>query len=74
MTLTPAHHRMLHTDSVIAEEVIAARGYLSIDDPAAVKARGFASVQAKTAPVLAMPLWDVHGQQTSWQIRPDPPG
>ena len=23
--------------------------------------------------MLAMPLWDVHGQQTGWQIRPEHP-
>ena len=30
-------------------------------------------MQARTAPVLAIPLWDVHGQRTGWQIRPDSP-
>src|SRR5205823_10557872 len=29
--------------------------------------------QARTAPVLAIPLWDVTGHQTGWQIRPDTP-
>ena len=73
MTLTPHHYAMLHTASAITDEVMKARGYASIDDPRDVQDLGFSKAQARTAPVLALPLWDVHGQPSGWQIRPDSP-
>ena len=73
MTLSPAHHTMLHTDRAIADAVIQARGYCTLTHPDDLRDLGFSKVQARTAPVLAIPLWDVHGQQTGWQIRPDTP-
>ena len=68
--LSPAHVTMLRQESGITDEVIKARGYRSIDDPADLQDLGFSKAQARTAPVLAIPLWDVHGQHVSWQIRP----
>jgi P4 family phage/plasmid primase-like protien len=73
MTLSPAHRTMLVDGSSIAETIIQARGYCTLDQPDNVRDLGFSKVQARTAPVLAIPLWDVHGQQTGWQIRPDQP-
>jgi P4 family phage/plasmid primase-like protien len=73
MTLNAHHHTMLHTASAITAEVIKARGYASIDDPRDVQDLGFTKAQARTAPVLVVPLWDVHGHQSGWQIRPDSP-
>lgn len=76
MTLAAHHHTMLHTASAIADAVIEARGYRSLDRPAAVEALGFPEWQArsaKAAPVLVIPLWDVHGKQSGWQLRPDRP-
>jgi putative DNA primase/helicase len=64
---------MLHTESAIAEDVITARGYCSLTHPDDLLDLGFSKAQARTAPVLAIPLWDVHGQQMGWQIRPDSP-
>ena len=73
MTLAEHHYTMLHTDRAIADAVIQVRGYCTLDHPDEVRDLGFSKVQARTVPVLAIPLWDVHGQQTGWQIRPDTP-
>jgi putative DNA primase/helicase len=64
---------MLHEGSAISDEVIIARGYQTIIHPDDLRDLGFSKEQARTAPVLAIPLWDVHGQRTGWQIRPDSP-
>src|SRR6266849_8029412 len=73
MPLTPKHYAMLHEDSAISHEVITTRGYLSFDDPADIGQLGFTKAQARTAPALAIPLWNVHGKRAGWQIRPDSP-
>jgi hypothetical protein len=73
MLLTPEHRTMLHDGSAIALELIQQRGYQSLDQPADLIDRGFSKAQAKTAPALGIPLWDVHGQRHGWQIRPDAP-
>jgi putative DNA primase/helicase len=64
---------MLIDDSTIAEDVAEERGYCTLPHPQEILDRGFSSVQAKTAPALAIPLFDVHGVQRDWQIRPDAP-
>src|SRR2546421_427024 len=71
--LTSAHYAMLHDASAIRDEVITARGYRSLVHPEDLQDLGFSKAQARTAPALAIPLWDVHGHQTGWQIRPDSP-
>jgi uncharacterized protein (DUF927 family) len=73
MTLADHHYAMLHTGSALTDEVIKTRGYTSMDHPGEVQDLGFSKAQARTAPVLAIPLWDVHGHQSGWQIRPDSP-
>jgi hypothetical protein len=73
MPLTSDHYHMLHVESAIADTVITARGYQSLDNPDDLRDLGFTKTQARTAPVLAIPLWDVHGQQADWQIRPNSP-
>jgi putative DNA primase/helicase len=73
MTLTSTHFTMLHQDRAIAEAIIQGRGYCTLTHPDDLRDLGFSKVQARLAPVLAIPLWDVHGQQTGWQIRPDSP-
>ena len=73
MLLRPDHLQMLMQDSAIAEALIQQRGYQSLPQPEDLIDRGFSKPQAKTAPVLGIPLWDVHGQQHGWQIRPDNP-
>jgi putative DNA primase/helicase len=71
--LNDFHRQQLTQGSGIALAIIAERGYRSLDHPDDVQDLGFSKAQARTAPVLAIPLWDVHGQQTGWQIRPDSP-
>lgn len=71
--LNQVHLRMLVEARGIALEVVQERGYCSLDDPEEVQGLGFSKTQARLAPVLAIPLWDVHRQQTRWQIRPDTP-
>jgi hypothetical protein len=56
--LAPHHYTMLHDDSAITDAIITARGYQSLTEPADVRALGFSPVQSRTAPVLAIPLWD----------------
>jgi putative DNA primase/helicase len=73
MTLSPDHRTMLVDGSAIAEDVAQERGYCTLPTPAAIQDRGFSRTQAKTAPALGIPLWDVHGVQRDWQIRPDAP-
>jgi putative DNA primase/helicase len=73
MTLASAHFTMLHEERAIAEAIIQSRGYCTLTHPDDLRDLGFSKVQARLAPVLAIPLWDVHGQQTGWQIRPDTP-
>ncbi len=73
MTLHPRHYTMLHHDSAIADEVIRVRGYRSLAQPDDLIDLGFSKAQARTAPGLAVPLWNVHGEAHGWQIRPDCP-
>jgi putative DNA primase/helicase len=64
---------MLHEGSAIALDIIQARGYESLAQPADLVDRGFSQAQARAAPALGIPIWDVHGQRHGWQIRPDAP-
>jgi P4 family phage/plasmid primase-like protien len=73
MSLSTHHHTMLHNESAIADAIITMRGYRSLAHPDDLRDLGFSKAQARTAPVLLIPLWDVFGQQTGWQIRPDSP-
>ena len=73
MLLTSDHYALLHDKSAIADTLIKARGYQSLPQPEDLIDRGFSKAQARTAPVLGMPLWDVHGTRHGWQIRPDVP-
>src|SRR5882724_3351242 len=71
--LSPQHYHKLHDESAIADEIIQVRGYRSLAQPDDLVDLGFSKAQARTAPALGIPLWDVHGQRHGWQIRPDGP-
>jgi hypothetical protein len=73
MTLTPDHLKKLHEERSIALALIQQRGYQSLPQPEDLIDRGFSKAQAKAAPALGIPLWDVHGQRHGWQMRPDCP-
>jgi hypothetical protein len=66
LPLTPEHYTMLAQDSGITDEVIAERGYRSIDGAngyAELKALGFSKAQAWQASGLLLPLHATDGQQ-----------
>ena len=73
LLVSPQHGAMLVEDSAIAPALVQQRGYQSLPQPEDLIDRGFAKTQAKLAPALGMPLWDVHGKRCGWQIRPDQP-
>jgi hypothetical protein len=63
---------MLTIESHISPEVVAARGYTTVDDPEELREMGFAEYQLK-APALAIPIFDVWGEFRFHRIRPDDP-
>jgi putative DNA primase/helicase len=71
--LKPEHYQQLTEGSAITPTLVHQRGYQSLPQPEDLIDRGFSKAQAKTAPALGIPLWDVHGQRHGWQIRPDCP-
>jgi len=73
LLLTPAHLQRLLTTYAIADPLVRHRGYQSLPQPEDLIDRGFTKAQAKAAPALGIPLWDVHGQRRGWQMRPDAP-
>ena len=73
LLLTAQHTALLVEDSAIAPALVQQRGYRSLPQPEDLIDRGFSKAQAKAAPALGIPLWDVHGQRHGWQIRPDSP-
>ena len=70
--LSAEHRRTLEQQSGISPEVIAERGYRTIDKRAEALRLGFAEAQAR-APALLLPVWDVSGEVASYQLRPDEP-
>jgi hypothetical protein len=64
-------HRALIDASAISEQVARERGYRSI-----LKAgdlNGLFGPSQRRAPALLIPLYDVHGERFSQQLRPDNP-
>lgn len=70
--LAPHHETMLKIESRISSEVIAARGYATVDDPEMLVKMGFAEYQSRV-PVLAIPIFDVFGELRFHRVRPDDP-
>lgn len=70
--LLPHHLAMLREESAIPADVIAERGYRSVEIAAEIKRLGFTDRQART-PALLIPLHDVHGELAGYAIRPDEP-
>ncbi len=70
--LSDRHRRMLEADSAIAPEVIQSRGYQTISDLQELLELGFQSYQVIT-PGLLVPLYDMWGNVSSYQYRPDNP-
>ena len=70
--LAPHHESMLTIESGISPEVIAARGYTTIDDPEVLREMGFAKYQLRV-PALGIPISNVFGELRFHRIRPDDP-
>ncbi|MEX2599302.1 MAG: phage/plasmid primase, P4 family [Dehalococcoidia bacterium] len=66
------HHAQMLADSGIAPEVAAARGYRTVTQKAHLREWGFAPYQCRV-PALLIPLWNVHGEQAGFELRPDDP-
>ena len=70
--LSHRHRHMLEAKSAIMPEVIRARGYRTIEDPEELLKLGYETYQART-PGLLVPLYDIWGNLSSYQHRPDDP-
>src|SRR5918995_2528710 len=70
--LSDRHQRMLEIESAITAEVIQARGYRTIEDPEELLNLGYQDYQAIT-PGLLLPLYDMWGNISSYQYRPEDP-
>lgn len=69
--LMPAHAALVN-GSGISSEVAAARGYRTVTKKAELRDLGFGESQARV-PALLIPIHDVAGKVTLYQIRPDVP-
>src|SRR5689334_6070960 len=67
-----AHHAELLHASSITPDVAAARGYNSVHSAVALGRLGFAASQRLT-PALLIPVRNVTGDISTYQIRPDKP-
>ena len=72
LILSDRHRHMLEIESAITTEVIQARAYRTMEDPGELLSLGFKHYQAIT-PGLLVPLYDMLGNVSSYQYRPDDP-
>jgi putative DNA primase/helicase len=67
------HHRAdLEIKSGISPQVIAERGYFSVEDPEPLRKLGFAEYQVRT-PALVIPIRGIDGHFRFVRLRPDDP-
>ncbi len=69
--LLPQHLELIR-GSAISEAVAEARGYRSVSNRAELERHGFTKPQ-RIVPCLLVPVWSVHGEIATYQIRPDTP-
>jgi hypothetical protein len=69
-SLRPHHVEMLR-ESGLSDATITERGYETAQYKTALTAAGFSAWQAKHAPALLIPIYDVHGALNMYQMRPD---
>ena len=72
MELSETHKTLLFEESAITREVIQARAYRTIEDLEELLNLGYQDYQAIT-PGLLVPLYDMWGNVSSYQYRPDHP-
>jgi Domain of unknown function (DUF3854) len=70
--LSDRHRRMLEIESAITAEVIQARAYRTIEELEELRNLGYQDYQAIT-PGLLVPLYDMFGNLSSYQYRPEDP-
>lgn len=70
--LSPMHQTILESVSSISPDVIAARGYRSIEKKADLKQLSFGESQ-RIVPTLLIPIWGVNGEVALYHHRPDEP-
>ena len=70
--LSAEHSRMLSEASGISDAVIAARGYRTASKKTQLQGLGFPASQ-RIVPALVLPVFNVHGELSTYQIRPDVP-
>jgi hypothetical protein len=70
--LSARHRHMLAVESAITPEVIQARGYRTIENSEELLDLGYRPDQVRT-PGLLVPLYDMWGDVSSYQYRPDSP-
>jgi hypothetical protein len=70
--LSDKHRHLLETESAIAPEIIAQRGYYTATRPAEVP-EGFSAKQRRRMG-LVIPLYSPDGETVSYQLRPNYPG
>jgi hypothetical protein len=69
--LLPQHQALIE-ESGISPEVALARGYRSITGKQELLDLGFSRAQCRV-PALLLPVWTVHGEIGTYQLRPDAP-
>ena len=70
-TLQPQHQKRID-DSAITATVADARGYRTVTTKAELERLGFSNAQRRV-PALLIPIWSVHGEIATYQVRPDEP-
>jgi hypothetical protein len=72
-TLSQKHYEMLHGESGISEDIIAARGYCTVTDSKELLDLGFSPEQSKNVPGLLLPVCTLDGSNSLYTYRPDFP-
>jgi hypothetical protein len=70
--LAPHYETRLTIESRISSDVIAARGYVTVDEPEELRKMGFAEYQSRV-PALTILIHDVFGELRFHRTRPDDP-
>lgn len=72
-SLAPNHAAILAARAVSAD-IVAARGYRSVNEPQTLRRLGFSPKQASVTPGLLIPRWSLAGRPATYpQFRPDVP-
>src|SRR5215210_2253283 len=70
--LSPSHKAMLLEESGIGKQLVARRGYRTVESKAELERLGFGRSQ-RNVPTLLVPIYDPAGEIALYQSRPDEP-